>query len=121
MAVLIIDDDPLNLTLMSYLLRTVEPAPALEFADPLAALAWCAAQAPDLVLIDQWMPGLCGLEFIERLRQLPQGANVPVLLISADVDAALRGKGESLGVADFLSKPIVKAELLEKVQKLLRR
>lgn len=121
MPVLVIDDDPLNLKLMSYLLRTLDLPPALEFADPLAALAWCATQAPDLVLVDQWMPGLCGLEFIERLRRLPQGADVPVLMISADVDEALRGKGAMLGVAGFLAKPIAKAELLDKARSLLRR
>jgi putative two-component system response regulator len=120
MSVLVVDDDPFNLKLLSYLLRAIDAAP-LEFTDPLAALTCCAAQTPDLVLIDQWMPRLSGLEFIERLRQLPQGADVPVLMISADVDASLRERGARLGVAGFLAKPIAKAELLEKAQGLMRR
>jgi CheY-like chemotaxis protein len=67
------------------------------------------------------MPGLSGLEFVERLRDMPQGKDIPVLMISADVNEELRGKGERLGVAGFLAKPVAKAELLEKAQQLMRR
>jgi putative two-component system response regulator len=121
MAVLIVDDDPINLKLLSYLLRAIAPAPALEFADPLAALNWCAAHAPELVIVDYLMPGLSGLEFIERLRLLPGKEGVPVIMISADSDEALRGKAMRLGVGGFLSKPIDKTALHQQARRLLAR
>lgn len=121
MPVLIVDDDPVNLKLLSYLLRGLDAAPPQEFADPLAALDWCAAQRPALAIVDRLMPGLNGLEFVERLRRLPQGGNIPVLMISADVDEALRREGDRLGVAGYLRKPVSKAELLEKAEALMPR
>lgn len=121
MPVLIVDDDPVNLKLLSYLLRGLDAAPPQEFADPLAALDWCAAQRPALAIVDRLMPGLNGLEFVERLRRLPHGGNIPVLMISADVDDALRREGDRLGVAGYLRKPVSKAELLEKAEALMPR
>lgn len=125
MPVLVVDDDPVNLKLLSYMLGALDAAPVVEFADPREALAWCAAQEsralPGLALVDQLMPGLSGLEFVERLRDLPQGRDIPVLMISADVNEDLRGRGERLGVAGFLAKPVAKAELLQMAQQLMRR
>jgi CheY-like chemotaxis protein len=117
MSVLIVDDDPVNLKLLSYLLRGLSVTS--EFTDPVAALAWCSAQAPDMVIVDHLMPGLSGLEFVEHLRALPAGANIPALMISADDDEDLRDRARKLGIDGFLAKPIGKAMLQEQVQRLL--
>ena len=68
---LVVDDNAINLTLFRHLLQKLEGAEVECIADPLAALDWCAASDPDLILLDYMMPGVNGLEFIERLRLIP--------------------------------------------------
>ena len=67
MAIAIVDDTPLNLTLIQALVRKLTP-PGTEivtFSSPLEGLQWCGSHEPDLVIVDYMMPDLNGIEFIE--------------------------------------------------------
>ena len=79
-----------------------------------------SAQRPDLILLDVMMPRLSGFEVCKRLRADPSTRGIPILMITAldqplDVERAVEA-----GTDDFLSKPISKAELLHRVQSLLK-
>ena len=116
---LVVDDNAINLTLFRHLLQKLEGAEVECIADPLAALDWCAASDPDLILLDYMMPGVNGLEFIERLRLIPGRADVPVVMVTADTESDVRHRALQLGAQDFLTKPVDKVELTARVRNLL--
>jgi len=78
------------------------------------------AHAPDCVLLDVRMPGLDGFATCARIRELPHGAETPIVFLTAQrdldtFDAALRAGGD-----DFLTKPVRPTELLLRVQASLK-
>ena len=87
---LVVDDNAINLTLFRHLLQKLEGAEVECIDDPMAALDWCAANDPDLILLDYMMPGVNGLQFIERLRLIPGRADVPVVMVTADTESDVR-------------------------------
>ena len=70
------------------------------------ALALCAAQQPDLVLLDVVMPGMDGHEVCRRLKADPATRDIPVIFVTAQNDEAAETLGLELGAVDFISKPI---------------
>ena len=71
---------------------------------------------PDLIVTDIVMPEMDGYEMTERLRQLPAFEEVKIIAFSASVSASKRRKSLQLGCNDFIPKPVLVAELLEKLQ-----
>jgi signal transduction histidine kinase/ActR/RegA family two-component response regulator len=74
---------------------------------------------PDLLLVDNVMPGLSGLETIRRLRRLPAWASLPVVMISASAAAADVQSSLSAGADSFVPKPVDFDLLLSEVGRLL--
>jgi putative two-component system response regulator len=116
---LVVDDNAINLTLFRHLLQKLEGAEVECIDDPVAALDRCADFNPDLILLDYMMPGVNGLEFIERLRLIPGRADVPVVMVTADTESDVRHRALQLGAQDFLTKPVDKVELTARVRNLL--
>ena len=110
--VLHVDDDPMNLRVVEEILsafghNSVKAncgAEALEFLD---------RQAFDVVLLDIHMPGMSGLEVIERLRgfQGPE-RDTPVIALTADIVSRRPAEYLALGFDDFVSKPILVSGLI---------
>jgi two-component system, OmpR family, phosphate regulon response regulator OmpR len=73
----------------------------------------------DLLVLDVMMPGESGLELVRSLRAAADG--VPVLMLSALADSGDRINGLSSGSDDYLAKPFEPAELLLRIQSILRR
>lgn len=84
------------------------------------ALELFARYTPDLILLDIMMPRLNGFETFRRLRQLPGGAETPIVFITAAADPATHKEALQIGADDFLCKPINRTELLIRVRSLLR-
>jgi DNA-binding response OmpR family regulator len=84
-----------------------------------AALPQAMQGGYDAAVIDVMLPGLDGLALIERLRA--RGVQTPVLILSARHSVDDRVKGLQAGGDDYLTKPFAFAELLARVQALLRR
>jgi len=74
---------------------------------------------PDLIVLDINLPGFSGLEILEELRE--RGQKVPVLILSARGKVSQKVEGLGLGADDYLAKPFELAELLARVEALLRR
>ncbi len=72
---------------------------------------------PDLILLDLMMPQMDGWEFMDRLRQMPRGSLIPVVVISADRDVG--PKARQLGAQGHLSKPFDLDNLLNLVGKFI--
>jgi CheY-like chemotaxis protein len=84
-----------------------------------SALAQIEASPPDLVLLDAMMPGMDGYEITRRIRQNKKLPFIPILLISAYVEADIP-KGLDLGANDFIRKPINYEELMARINASLR-
>jgi CheY-like chemotaxis protein len=89
--------------------------------DGLQALAILrgALPKPDLILLDLMMPVMNGFQFREEQRKDPELAAIPVVVITADVNA--RAKAESLAAAGFIQKPVKIQPLLDMIYRQLER
>lgn len=77
----------------------------IEAGDGETALQRVAADHPDIVLLDIWMPGMDGLQVLEKLRENPATARLPVVLLTAMPAWEGERAGLSLGVTHYLNKP----------------
>ena len=106
---------------MRLLLRRVlesNPALAVTLADGAAeALKLTAEHAYDLILLDLLMPGTGGIEVLTRIRNGSANRKTPVIIVSVMADAPTRIACESLGVSDYLVKPIDREAVLAAVNR----
>ncbi|MDP2144153.1 MAG: SpoIIE family protein phosphatase [Gallionella sp.] len=119
MNVLVVDDTLINVTLLSHLIAKLEDCESIGYTDPAAALAWCGDHVPDLVLLDYMMPGLDGIEFLRRFREIPGRADIPVLMVTANDQIEVRHQALEAGANDFLTKPIDKTEFSARMRNML--
>ncbi len=84
------------------------------------ALDQVAEAAPDLVLLDVMMPGMDGFEVCQRIKEAPETAHVPVILLTALSETSDRVRGLQVGADDFLTKPVSDAMLFARVGSLIR-
>lgn len=117
--VLVVDDNEQNRLLAEETLRSEEYEVALATTGE-EALAKFGEVRPDLVLLDVRMPGLDGFTICTRLRAMPGGAATAVVFLTALRDVETYDRALRSGADDFLTKPIRPAELLVRVQTLLR-
>jgi two-component system alkaline phosphatase synthesis response regulator PhoP len=78
-------------------------------------------QMPDLIITDFQMPVMTGLELIKNLRQNPDTASVPVIMLTARGFAIEDDIRKDLKISDCLSKPFSPRELLQNVQQVLQQ
>lgn len=118
--VLIADDDADHRDLLTLaLLRCGHDV--VEAADADAALRVVESGGIDAVLLDVRMPGTSGIELCRLLRAGPASADLPIMLVSADVNGHRILAGMDAGADDFLAKPYHRAELAARVTALLLR
>lgn len=85
------------------------------------AVAFLKRRTPSLLLLDIEMPGVSGLKLLEMLRQQPETAGIPVIMLTVLGDESQRIRGLKAGADDYLVKPFSVKELLARVEALLRR
>jgi two-component system, OmpR family, phosphate regulon response regulator PhoB len=86
-----------------------------------AALAEVERRLPSLVLLDQMLPDLDGLEVCRRLRAAPRTERVPIIFLTARAGEQARIKGLASGADDYVVKPFSMQELVLRIQGVLRR
>jgi putative two-component system response regulator len=117
--ILVVDDIPANVKLISMLLAQDGYANVETVMDPRQVRAMVASRRYDLILLDIRMPHLDGHELIELLREDYGRDYLPVLVLTAQTDEATRKRALESGVRDFLTKPFEFWELLHRVRNML--
>ncbi len=117
-SVLVVDDVPESRAVLVHLLESLEFGVA-QAKNGTEALNMVRAARPDLVVTDVVMPEMDGRELTRRLRELPDLARVPVIVVSAAASARVEEEWRALGADAFITKPIDTEELLVKMGRLL--
>ncbi len=118
--VLLIEDDPSAVRLVSYTLEQ-EGYEVLTAMNGLEGLNKVREEAPDLLVLDVMLPGLDGFEVCRRLRADEKTAGLPVLMLSAKAQEIDKTTGIKVGADDYLAKPADPSEIVARVESLLRR
>ena len=116
--VLVVDDEPVNRTLLKGLLR--RNFDVVEAASGADALALAPGGLIDVVVMDIHMPGMGGFEATPLIKAAAGERYLPVILMTASNEEALLSEGLARGADDFLLKPISRTLLEAKVNALLR-
>jgi putative two-component system response regulator len=103
--VLVVDDTPENIVVISDLLRSKCLVRAAKSGER-ALLMARSEPRPDLILLDIMMPGMNGYAVIQQLRDDPVTRDIPVIFITAMDRQADQLRGFSLGAVDYITKPI---------------
>jgi two-component system alkaline phosphatase synthesis response regulator PhoP len=117
--VLVVDDEPYILKILSFKLRLtgLEPVEAASGED---ALRLVREAAPDLVLLDVSLtPGLTGFDLCRILKENPATKGIPIIMLTARTLPAERDLGLRLGAASYVTKPFSTKVLVQEIEKAL--
>ncbi|MBD2484610.1 response regulator [Planktothrix sp. FACHB-1365] len=113
--ILIVDDNPTNLSVLSQTLKG-EGFSVRVAEDGESALQLVERKQPALILLDVQMPGIDGFETCKKLKSDPKNQGIPIIFLTALTDVENKVKGLSLGAVDYISKPFEKEEVLARVR-----
>ncbi len=115
--VLHVDDDPMNLRVVQEILGAFGHIGVMASSGE-EALERLRTEAFDIMLLDIHMPGMTGIEVIERLRASPgPESSTPVIALTADIYSRRPAEYVALGFNDFVSKPILVAGLMATIRR----
>jgi CheY-like chemotaxis protein len=120
MNVLIVDDDRSTRYLITRTLAKRFACEVTEAADGRHALEALAQSRCDLAVLDVQMPVMDGLETLRTLRDSPEFATLPVVMLTGERDEAVIREILELGVLEYLAKPLNMSRLNERVRRILR-
>jgi CheY-like chemotaxis protein len=117
--VLLVDDNPMVLKLLA---RTLTPLAAVTLAaNGAEALQKVAADHPDLIISDFQMPGMNGRQLLDKLKESPATAEIPLVLAASRNDLSELLKPLQERVEDFLEKPFFAGEAAARIKRILRK
>lgn len=118
--ILVVDDTPDNLTLLSALLKDIYKVKVANSGEK--ALKYLQGDdKPDLILLDIMMPGMSGYDVIRELKDNPKTRDIPVIFLTAMGTTGDEKKGFDMGAADYITKPISPELVLARVKLHLER
>ncbi len=113
--VMVVDDTPQNLSLMTELLRGTYRVMVAHSGERALKLLQ-TGRHPDLILLDIMMPGMDGYEVLRRLQNNVDTADIPVIFLTARSEVEDETHGLELGAVDYITKPISPPIVLARVQ-----
>ena len=117
--ILIIDDDLDIRIAIGEALETLGEVTIRGAGNGNEAIKMVETQCPDLIILDQMLPGRSGFPVLEKIKPLQGDKKVPVIMITANPGARHKVYAESLGVETYLNKPFRMDRLTEAVETLL--
>jgi signal transduction histidine kinase len=113
--ILIVDDNPTNLSVLSQALKSAGFAIRIA-EDGESAINLVNRKPPALILLDVQMPGISGFEVCQQLKSNPLTQNIPIIFMTALADTESKVKGLSLGAVDYIPKPFEEEEVIARVR-----
>lgn len=118
--ILIVDDQPANVRVLTRMLDQDGYGHILATTDPTETLALVAEHAPDLILLDLQMPRMDGFDILALLAQRSEiDRFLPVLVLTADITHEAKERALRLGAKDFLTKPFDLTEVKLRIRNLI--
>ena len=114
--ILVIDDDEMNLKIAKIILEQKLSCRVVCVDNGIVALDFLRKQQVDLVLLDILMPYFDGLETLEEIRADSIIKDVPVMMLTASGDFENVKRALKLGVKDYIRKPLLPADLVQRVK-----
>ena len=112
---LIVDDEPLNLAVLTQILQPYYKVRAVNSGSRCLAAA-APPQTPDLILLDVMMPEMDGYEVLSQLYSNPATCDIPVIFVTALNDEIDEAHGLELGAADYITKPVRSGIVLARIR-----
>ncbi len=112
--ILVIDDDPNSLEIVSGFLEESRFS-VLVAEDGESGLERAEYAAPDLILLDIMMPGIDGYETCRRLKERERTRDIPVIIMTALTDVEHKVRGFAAGAVDYVTKPVQREEVMARV------
>ena len=117
--ILVVDDDEMNLKMARFILEQNNSYSVITASSGMECLTILQTKSVDLILLDIEMPVMNGIKTLEYIREHKEFESIPVMFLTADANEETVLEAGRLGVADYLKKPYMPQELLERVEKLL--
>jgi len=117
--ILVVDDDQ-NVRVLTRQCLEAENMIVLEAANGFEAIDIFVKERPDLVFLDVEMPGMNGLEACQRIREMPQGESIPIMIVTGSDDRKSIDDGFEAGATQYKTKPVNWSLLGRDVQYMLR-
>ena len=118
--ILIADDEPNQLELMSFNLSNAGYS-IIKAANGKEAIELIENHSPDLIILDWMMPKMSGIDVCRTLRSRSETKQIPIIILSARSEDSDKSLGLDTGADDYISKPFSPKELISRVKALLRR
>jgi DNA-binding response OmpR family regulator len=113
--IMVVDDDPDTVAVLAgYLTR--EGFVAIEAFSGTECLRMAPHSDVDVILLDLMMPEMDGFAVVRVLRNSPATAEIPIIMVTARDDIEARAEGMRLGVSDFLTKPVLRIQLANRIR-----
>ena len=112
---MVVDDDQDTVAILAHHLRREGFVP-IEANSGAQCLKLVHENEVDVILLDLMMPEMVGFEVVQALRDNPETAEIPIIMITARDDLDARAEGMRLGVSDFLAKPVFRRQLASRIR-----
>jgi len=116
---LLVEDDPTNLKLLTYILRPCGYQ-LYTAKGGNQALEIVEKHRPDLILLDIRLPDIDGFQVFKKLKAQEETKGIPIIFVSALAQKKYRVKGLSLGAADYIVKPYMKEDIIVSIKEILK-
>lgn len=117
--VMVVDDNPLNLSLMEAMLVPAGYSVTL-YDSGEKCIEAVPRDAPDIILLDARMPKLDGYQVVRQLKSDEATRRIPVVMVTSLVEVASRVEAIEAGADALLSKPVATVELLARIRALVK-
>ena len=117
--ILVVDDDEMNLRIARMILERKLSCNVLTASDGLSTLEILREHYVDLVLLDILMPELDGIATLQKIRDDENLRDIPVMMLTASAEMENIKKTAALGITDYIRKPFMPDDLVERVSKKL--
>ncbi|MBQ8970201.1 MAG: response regulator [Lachnospiraceae bacterium] len=115
--ILVVDDDPMTRMATEELFGIRYRVVCAESGEE--ALSCMEEEKPDLILLDFHMPGMNGLQVLEKIRENESYGNIPVIFLTADDDADTEAELFEAGAMDYIRKPYIMQVALQRIRRVL--